>query len=120
MIEVALNLLVMIVSTYSLGLFIWWWLKVKRATKVYSYVTFLYLALSVGSINHVILHNHFIHHMVPVLLLTALIPVAIRMSRRVWILAKGTEVKIIQVFPIMAMAAKLHYPTCCKIMYVSH
>ena len=87
-------MLVVVASTYSLCLFVWWWLKVKRATKVYSYITFLYLALSIGSINHVFFKNHFIHHTIPVLLLIAIVPVAARMTKRVWMLAKGTEEEI--------------------------
>ena len=44
-----LYLLIAIFSWYGFGLFGWWWLKLRHATRPYMYVTFTYLGLGIYS-----------------------------------------------------------------------
>lgn len=41
-----LYLLIVILSLYGFGLFVWWWKKMGKASAVYKYITFLLLGIA--------------------------------------------------------------------------
>jgi len=96
------------VGIYGFSLFTWWWKKIGSATEVYAYVTFLFFAIfisaSIGIYSrylHVISEpryhayvNSFWWGTGPVMILIVLLAICGRMTRRVWILRKGTEKEI--------------------------
>ena len=93
-----------LVSAYGFGLFAWWWKRIGSATEVYAYVTFLFLGIlitaAIGIYSrylHVVNERHYDTFvdsvwwgLGPMLVLAVLCAIVIRMTRRIYILRRGT------------------------------
>ncbi len=100
MIGTALDIAVIVCGLYCLGLLVWWWIKVGKATEVYVYITMLYFAVCANAVEHVATHCLSFKHismvhncsgwLVEVLLVGAMLPLAVRMTRRYWIFTHST------------------------------
>lgn len=97
-----------LVGTYGFTLFAWWWRRIGSATEVYAYITVLFFGILVSSAIgvysrylHIISEprydafvNSFWWGVGPVIVLVVLFAICGRMTRRIWILRKGTQEQI--------------------------
>jgi len=93
------------ISTYGLGLFGWWWWKMGKATEIYIYITVMFLGIgissAIGIYSRIIyaLNNPYYDYFIksfwwsvgPLVVLSSLVAINIRMTRRVYLSYKYND-----------------------------
>lgn len=92
-------IIIAFVSTYGFVLFSWWWWRMGRATEIYVYLTIMFLGIGIsagiGAYSRVwhVLSEPYYHQFIksfwwasgPLVVLSVLIAINVRMTRRVYL-----------------------------------